>query len=133
MGIDEAGGGAGAAGTEARGGDAARGGPQKGPRGRASDGIRQGIGVLSALKDALEETIREARERGDLSPDRAKDAVRSAMAKAQQAAGEARERFDFVPRAEHDRLREQVEALRARVEDLERRTARAPDARVEGR
>ena len=131
MAMDEAGGAAGATGTEAPG-DGAR---SAGRGGRASDGIRQGLGVLSALKDALEETIREARERGDLAPERAKEAVRSAMAKAQQAAGEARERFDFVPRAEYDRLREQVEEVRVRLENLERRTAQGPgagEARAEG-
>lgn len=40
---------------------------KKSAREQVSDGIRQGIGVLSAFKDALEETINEARERGDLS------------------------------------------------------------------
>ena len=57
------------------------------------------------------------------------------MAKAQQAAGEARERFDFVPRAEYDRLREQVEELRVRLENLEGRAAQGPgvgESRVEG-
>jgi hypothetical protein len=47
-----------------------------GRRTRVSDGIRQGLGVLSALKDALDEAITEARDRGDLSPDRAREAVR---------------------------------------------------------
>ena len=120
-----------ATGTEAPHDEAAR----KGARGRASDGIRQGLGVLSAFKDALEETIRDARERGDLSPDRAKEALRSAMARAQEAAGEARERFDFVPRADYDRLRGQVEELRVRLENLERRAAQGPgvgEARPEG-
>ena len=100
----------------------------QGARSRVSDGIRQGLGVLSALKDALEETIQEARARGDLSPERAKEAMRSAMARAQEAAEGARERFDFVPRSEYERLKEQMEELRVRLENLERRTAQDPGA-----
>ncbi len=100
--------------------------PGKGTREKVSDGIRQGLGVLSAFKDALEETIQEARDRGDLSPERAKEALRSAMTRAQEAAGEARERFDFVPRADFDELRERVEECRVRLENLERRVSRGP-------
>ena len=44
----------------------------QGRRKSMGDGIKEGLGVLSAFKDALEETIQEARERGDLSTDRAK-------------------------------------------------------------
>ena len=80
-------------------------------RGRMSGGIKQGIGVLAALKDALEESINEARERGDLSPDRAREVVKGALARAQEAAGGARERLDFVSRKEFDQLKERVERL----------------------
>ena len=59
---------------------------KKSTKDKVSDGIKQGIGVLSAFKDALEETITEARERGDLSPERAKEVMRSALHKAQEAA-----------------------------------------------
>ena len=106
----------------------AAGDERKGARGRVSDGIRQGLGVLSALKDALEETITEARERGDLSPDRAKDALRSALNRAQEAAGEARERFDFVPQRDFDQLRDKVEEMSVRLENLERRAAQGAGA-----
>ncbi len=41
----------------------------RGSRQKMGDGIKQGLGVLSAFKDALEETIQEAGERGDLSTD----------------------------------------------------------------
>ena len=58
---------------------------KKSTRAKVSDGIRQGIGVLSAFKDALEETINEARERGDLSTERAKEVMKSALHKAQLA------------------------------------------------
>lgn len=90
-----------------------------GARERVSDGIRQGIGVLSAFKEALEETIQEARDRGDLSTDRAKQVMKDALERAQAAAGDARERLDFVHQTEFDALRAEVAALRARVEALE--------------
>lgn|SRR5690606_190174 len=86
---------------------------------RVSDGIRQGIGVLSAFKEALDETIQEARERGDLSADRAKQVMKDALERAQTAAEDARERFDFVPQSEFETLRVEVEELRARVTMLE--------------
>jgi polyhydroxyalkanoate synthesis regulator phasin len=94
-------------------------GQKRSAREKMSEGIRQGIGVLSAFKDALEETIQEARERGDLSSDRAKGVMKDALAKAQSAADDARERFDFVQQKEFDRLRETVEELRARLAALE--------------
>lgn len=90
-------------------------------RDKVSEGIRQGIGVLSAFKDALEETINEARERGDLSPERAKEVMSDALHKAQEAAGEARERLDFVSQKEFDVLRDAVDGLRERVDGLEAR------------
>lgn len=88
-------------------------------REKVSEGIRQGIGVLSAFKEALEETIQEARDRGDLSADRAKQVMKDALDRAQAAAGDARERLDFVHQSEFDALRDEVEVLRARVAVLE--------------
>ena len=92
---------------------------KKSTKEKVSDGIKQGIGVLSAFKDALEETITEARERGDLSPERAKEVMRSALHKAQEAAGEARERLDFVSQKEFDALAERVAALEERLRAAE--------------
>ena len=92
---------------------------EKGPRERMGDGIRSGIGVLSAFKDALEETIKDARERGDLSADRAKELMKEALEKAQSAASEARERLDFVNHSEFEELRAAVAALQERVATLE--------------
>jgi polyhydroxyalkanoate synthesis regulator phasin len=94
---------------------------KKSTRAKVSDGIRQGIGVLSAFKDALEETINEARERGDLSTERAKEVMKSALHKAQEAAEGARERLDFVSQKEFETLSEAVEKIRERVSALEAR------------
>ncbi|MHB1192431.1 MAG: hypothetical protein ACYC6F_05225 [Longimicrobiales bacterium] len=88
---------------------------KKSTKEKVSDGIKQGIGVLSAFRDALEETITEARERGDLSPERAKEVMRSALNKAQEAADGARERLDFVSQKEFDALAERVAALEERL------------------
>ncbi len=84
-------------------------------------GIRQGLGMLAAMKDAIEETLREARERGDLSPERAKDVMRSTLEKAQEKAGEAREALDFARQKEFDTLKELVERLDVRVADIEKK------------
>jgi polyhydroxyalkanoate synthesis regulator phasin len=75
--------------------------------------------VLSAFKEALEETIQEAKDRGDLSSDRAKQVMKDALERAQAAAEDARERLDFVRQSEFDALRAEVAALRARVDALE--------------
>jgi polyhydroxyalkanoate synthesis regulator phasin len=94
---------------------------KKSARAKVSDGIRQGIGVLSAFKDALEETINEARERGDLSSERAKDVMKNALHRAQEAAEGARERLDFVTQTEFDALGDAVERIKERVAALEAR------------
>lgn len=96
-----------------------------------SDGVRQGLGVLSAFKEAIEETLSEARERGDLNPDRARSAMKSALHRAQEVAGDARERLDFVSRREFESLRDRVEELWRKVEGREPPaggTGSAPDA-----
>jgi polyhydroxyalkanoate synthesis regulator phasin len=91
------------------------------------EGLRSGIGILSAFKDALEETIQEAMDRGDLSPDRARQAMRDTMRRFQESVDDARERFDFVPRKEFEAVQSQVVDLRARVEALERRVYNPTD------
>ncbi len=86
-----------------------------------SDGIKQGIGVLSAFKEAIEETIQDARDRGDLSADRAKGVMKDALHRAQAAASGAREKLDFVNQSELEALRSELGALKNRVEVLEQR------------
>jgi polyhydroxyalkanoate synthesis regulator phasin len=83
------------------------------------EGIRAGIGILNALKDAIEETVEDMMDRGELSQDRAKEAVRSTMDRAQAAFEDARTRFEFVPRREFEELMEDVVELRRRVVRLE--------------
>ena len=83
-------------------------------------GIRQGMNLLGAMRDAIEETVHEARERGDLSPERAKDVIRSTLERAQTKADEAREAFDFVKQKEFDGLEAAVDGLRERIRSIER-------------
>lgn len=92
----------------------------KGAREALQDSLKQKIGVLGAMRDAIEDTIREARERGDLSPDRAKEVMRSALTKAREKAGEAKDALDLVKQKEFDSLRERVDDLKARLTQVER-------------
>lgn len=97
------------------------------------EGIRTGIGILAAVKDAIEETFEEAVERGDLSQDRAKRAMRDAADRVQHSFDEARVRLDVVPRREFDALLAEVETLRERVVRLEAAAGgAAPDSPAEG-
>jgi polyhydroxyalkanoate synthesis regulator phasin len=99
-------------------------------RDSAKEGIKEGVravtGFLAALKDAIDETLRDVRDTGDLDPQRAKDAMRSTMKRAQDAMDDVKDRLDFVPRKDHDALRDEVEALRARVTELEGKVGGGP-------
>lgn len=94
------------------------------------DGIRTGLGVLGAFRDAIEETLQEAVDRGDLAPDRAKQAMRDAAQRLQSVFDDTRGRLEFVSRKEYDELRAEVAALRERMERHERggTAAAAPPA-----
>ncbi len=83
------------------------------------EGIRAGLGILSALKGAIEETFEDMMDRGELSQDRAREAMKKTMDRAAETFDETRARFDFVPRVEYDELAEDVKELRRRVERLE--------------
>ncbi|MEQ9568900.1 MAG: hypothetical protein RLN75_01815 [Longimicrobiales bacterium] len=95
-------------------GDGAGGPRADDPRGRVGRGFDRGMGAFAAFREAFEETVTEARERGDLTTDRAKELLTRAVDRARDATADARDRLDFAPRAE-------FEALRRRVEELERR------------
>ena len=99
-------------------------------RDSAKEGIKEGVravtGFLAALKDAIDETLRDVRDTGDLDPQRAKDAMRSTMKRAQDAMDDVKDRLDFVPRKDYDVLRAEVDALRARVTELESKVGGGP-------
>jgi len=99
-------------------------------RDNAKEGIKEGVravtGFLAALKDAIDETLRDVRDTGDLDPERAKEAMRSTMKKAQGAMDDVKDRLDFVPRKDLDVLRAELEALRARVTELETKVGGGP-------
>jgi polyhydroxyalkanoate synthesis regulator phasin len=85
------------------------------------EGIRTGIGILTAFKEAIEETLDEAVARGEFSPERAKTVMKGAADRVQSSIEEARERLDLVSRRELDALRSDVAELRRRIEVLEDR------------
>lgn len=74
---------------------------------------------MTAFKEAVEETVQEAVDRGDLSPERAREAMQGAAERLQASIDEARDRFDVVPRREFEALRDEVADLRARISRLE--------------
>jgi polyhydroxyalkanoate synthesis regulator phasin len=80
------------------------------------EGMRAVTGVVGAFKDAIEQTFNDLSARGDIAPDRARDAARDAMKRAQDAMDDMRERVDFVTRREFDELKAEVAALQAQVE-----------------
>ena len=92
---------------------------QQPPRMGIGQGIRQGIGVLTAFKEAIEETIQEAVDRGDLRPERAKEALSTALGRAQEAVGDVRERLEWASHRELEELRAEVAELRQRLGLLE--------------
>ena len=80
------------------------------------EGMRAVTGILGAFKDAIEQTFDDLSQRGDISPERARDAARDAMRRAQDAVDDMRTRMDFVPRREFDALRNEVSELRTQIE-----------------
>ncbi|MGH7576858.1 MAG: hypothetical protein ACREM1_17250 [Longimicrobiales bacterium] len=94
------------------------------------DGVRTIVGVAGALKDAIEGTFQELLDRGELSPERAREAARSTVKKAQETVDQMRDRLDLVPRREFDALRDEVAALKRALE--EHRTQASSSAHDEG-
>jgi polyhydroxyalkanoate synthesis regulator phasin len=88
-------------------------------RGGLGEGVRTGIGILTAFKEAVEETLQEAIERGDLSQDRAKATMKDAVQRLQGSLEDARVRFDVVSRREFEELRSEVVELRARLDRIQ--------------
>src|SRR5262245_55616281 len=108
----------------------------KSGRDQAKEGIREGVravtGFLAALKDAIDETIRDVKASGDLDPERAREAMRSTMKRAANAVDDMKDRLDFVPRREFDALRDELNALRLRVAELENRGAAGRNIPIDG-
>lgn len=92
-------------------------------KGGVREGLRNSVGLLVAFKEAVQETLEEARDRGDFSTDKAKALVQEAAQRVQHSVDEARERLDFVPRKEFDDLKTEVDGLRERLARLEARGA----------
>jgi polyhydroxyalkanoate synthesis regulator phasin len=82
------------------------------------EGVRTVAGILGALKDAVEESFDELRQRGDLSPERAREAARATVERAQEEMEGLRDRLDFVSRKELDAVRADVSALRTELAAL---------------
>lgn len=81
------------------------------------DGVRTIVGVAGALKDAIEGTFQELLDRGELSPEHAREAARSTVKKAQETVEQMRDRIDVVSRREFDELRAEVAALRHQLDE----------------
>jgi polyhydroxyalkanoate synthesis regulator phasin len=64
------------------------------------ESVRAVGGVLGAFKEAIEQTFNDLSESGDISPERAREAARDAMKRAQDAVEDMRTRVDFVSRRE---------------------------------
>jgi polyhydroxyalkanoate synthesis regulator phasin len=92
------------------------------------DSGREGLGILSTLREALDEVINEARDKGGINAERAREAMKVAMTRAREAAGEARERLDFATEQDVQDLRDAVSELKVRLENLERRMPQDPSA-----
>lgn len=100
--------------------------------GSLSEGIRTGLGILNAFKEAVEETLQESVDRGDLSPERARQAMQGAADRLQNSIDEARDRFDVVTRREFQALREEIGDLKVRMDRLEVRAAEEGGASESG-
>lgn len=98
------------------------------------EGVRTVAGILGALKDAVEESFDELRQRGDLTPERAKEAARATVQRAQEEMEGVRDRLDFVSRKELDALRADVDALRVRLDahTQAQHTSGSASARAQG-
>ncbi|HSJ14944.1 MAG TPA: hypothetical protein VK939_11045 [Longimicrobiales bacterium] len=81
------------------------------------EGLRAVTGILGALRDAVEQSFDDLKDRGDISPERAKEAARDTMRRAHEAVEEVRERLEFVSRRDFDALREEVAELRRLLDE----------------
>jgi polyhydroxyalkanoate synthesis regulator phasin len=101
--------------------------PQR-PLDTLGEGLRTGVGVLNAFREALQETVTEAMEGGEMSPEGARKLMKDAADRVQHSLEDARERLDWVTHRELDELRREVAELRGRVATLEGRADAGGDA-----
>jgi polyhydroxyalkanoate synthesis regulator phasin len=80
------------------------------------ESVRAVGGVIGAFKEAIEQTFNDLSESGDIAPDRAREAARDAMKRAQDAVEDMRTRVDFVSRREFDDLKSELTTLRQQME-----------------
>ena len=78
---------------------------------RQGRGFDRGKEAFGAFKEALEETLSDTRERGDLTTDRARELWNRAVDRARDATSDARDRFDFASRAEYEDLERRIAAI----------------------
>ena len=81
------------------------------------EGVRAVTGILGALRDAIEGTFDDMSAKGDMSPERAKEAAKETMGRAQEAMDRVRDRLDFATRSELETLRAEVAELRRRLDE----------------
>lgn len=86
--------------------------------------LDRGLGALEALREAFTESVEEARERGDLTTDRARELLNRSFERAREAARSggddapvepppAEGRTDAVSRAEFEELLRRIERVEA--------------------
>jgi hypothetical protein len=90
------------------------------------EGVRSMVGILGALKDAIEQEFEHLRGTGERAPDPAPDADAGSKEPVTDPVVDLRDRFDFVSRTQLDALRQEVDRLTARVATLEQRAGRGP-------
>ena len=81
------------------------------------EGVRAVTGILGALRDAIEGTFDDMSAKGDMTPERAKEAAKETMGRAQDAMDKMRDRLDFATRSELETLRAEVTELRRRLDE----------------
>jgi hypothetical protein len=83
------------------------------------DGVRSLVGILGALKDAIEQSFEDLRDSAERTPERARATAKATAQHARETVEDVRERFDFVARKDLEGLRDRLDQLAARVAALE--------------
>lgn len=89
---------------------------RRSPVGRTFD---RGLGAIHALREAFNESIEEARDRGELSTDRAKEILTRTFDRARAKEGGAEPSSEKTPSGGEPVSRADFEMLQSRIERLE--------------